>query len=110
IPTDQRDARLERRSAFLSTKIGDRAAAVGHAQRVADLEPTRANLRALGEAQLTAGHPDAAIESFQRALNLHPENDSSLREMLANSLAAVGQPSAAATEFETLAAAAQLPA
>jgi tetratricopeptide (TPR) repeat protein len=110
IPTDQRDTSLERRSAFLAAKVGDLDAAVGHAQRVADLEPTRANLRALGEAQLAAGHPDAAIESFQRALNLHPEDDSSLREMLANSLAAVGQPSAAATEFETLAAAAKLPA
>ena len=109
IPTDQRDARLERRSAFLSTKIGDRDAAVRHAQRVADLQPTRANLRALGEAQLAAGHPDAAVESFQRALNLQPENDSGLREMLANTLAAVGRPSLAATEFETLAAATQLP-
>ena len=110
IPTDQRDARLERRSAFLSTKIGDLDTAVQHAQRVADLEPTRANLRALGEAQLAAGHPDAAVESFQRALNLRPGNDSGLREMLANTLAAAGRPSLAAAEFETLAAAAQLPA
>jgi tetratricopeptide (TPR) repeat protein len=110
IPTDQRDASLERRSAFLAVKTGDLDAALGHAQRVADLEPTRANLRALGEAQLAAGHPDAAIETFQRALNLQPENDSSLREMLANSLAAVGRPSLAATEFETLAVAAKLPA
>src|SRR5207247_7227024 len=43
IPTDQRDAGLERRSAFLAAKIGDLDAAVRHAQRVADLEPTRAN-------------------------------------------------------------------
>jgi tetratricopeptide (TPR) repeat protein len=110
IPADQRDARLERRSAFLSTKIGDLDTAVRHAQRVADLEPTRANLRALGEAQLAAGHPDAAVESFQRALNLQPGNDSGLREMLANTLAAAGRPSLAAAEFETLAASAQLPA
>jgi tetratricopeptide (TPR) repeat protein len=110
IPTDQRDVSLERRSAFLAATIGDLSAAVGHAQRVVDLEPTRANLRVLGEAQLAAGHPDAAIESFQRALKLGPENDSSLREMLANSLAAVGQPSRAATEFETLAAAAKVAA
>ena len=110
IPTDQRDASIERRSAVLATKIGDLDAAVRHAQRVADLEPTRANLRALGEAQLAAGQPDAAVESFQRALNLRPGNDSSLREMLANSLAAVGRPSLAVTEFETLAAAANLPA
>src|SRR5271169_3015966 len=67
IPADQRDARLERRSAFLSTKIGDLDTAVRYAQRVAELEPTRANLRALGEAQLAAGHPDAAVESFQRS-------------------------------------------
>ncbi len=110
IPADQRDASVERRSAFLAAKIGDLEAAVGHAQRAADLEPTRANLRALGEAQLAAGHPDAAVESFQRALNLQPGNDSSLRETLANTLAAAGQPSLAATEFETLAAAAEVPA
>jgi tetratricopeptide (TPR) repeat protein len=109
IPVDQRDARLERRSAFLSTKIGELDTAVRHAQRVAELEPTRANLRALGEAQLAAGHPDAAVESFQRALNLQPENDSGLREMLANTFAAVGRPALAAAEFETLAAAAKLP-
>jgi len=110
IPTDQRDASLERRSAFLAGKIGNLEAALRHAQRVADLEPTRANLRALGEAQLAAGQPDAAVESFQRALNLQPENESGLREMLANTLAAVGRPALAATEFETLAAAAKLPA
>jgi len=109
IPADQRDARLERRSAFLSAKIGDLDTAVRHAQRVAELEPTRANLRALGEAQLAAGHPDAAVESFERALNLQPENDSGLREMLANTFAAVGRPALAATEFETLASAAKLP-
>src|SRR5215472_10986396 len=105
IPADQRNVGLERRSAFLSTKIGDLAAAVRYAQRVADVEPTRANLRALGEAQLAAGHPDDAVQSFQRALDPQPENDSGLREMLANSLAAVGRPSLAAAEFETLAAA-----
>src|SRR5216684_1811635 len=110
IPTDQRDASFERRSAFLAGKIGDLDAAVRHAQRVADLEPNRANLRALGEAQLAAGQPDAAVDSFQRALDLQPENDSGLREMLTNTLAAVGQPALAATEFETLAAAAKLPA
>ena len=110
IPTDQRDASIERRAAFLATKIRDLEAAVRHAQRVADLEPTRGNLRALGEAQLAAGHPDAAVESFQRALNLPPGNDSSLREMLANSLAAVGRPSLAAGEFETLAAEAKVSA
>jgi tetratricopeptide (TPR) repeat protein len=110
IPTDQRDASIERRAAFLATKIRDLEAAVRHAQRVADLEPTRGNLRALGEAQLAAGHPDAAVESFQRALNLPPGNDSSLREMLANSLAAVGRPSLAAGEFETLAAKAKVSA
>jgi tetratricopeptide (TPR) repeat protein len=109
IPADQRDARLERRSAFLSTKIGDLDIAVQHAQRVAELEPTQANLRALGEAQLAAGHPEAAIESFQRALNLHQENNSGLHEMLANTFAAVGRPALAATEFETLASAARLP-
>jgi len=64
----------------------------------------------LGEAQLAAGQPDAAVDSFQRALNLQPENDSGLREMLANTLAAVGQPSRAAAEFESLAVAATLPA
>src|SRR6202008_3927165 len=109
IPTGQRDATIERRSAFLAAKVGDLEAAVRHAQRVADLEPTRANLRALGEAQLAAGHPDAAVESFQRALNLQPENDSGLREMLANTFVAVGRPALAATEFETLASAAKLP-
>jgi tetratricopeptide (TPR) repeat protein len=110
IPADRRDAGLERRSAFLSTKIGDLDTAVRHAQRVADLAPTRVNLRALGEAQLAAGHPDAAVESFQRALDLQPENDSGLREMLANTFAAVGRPALAATEFETLAFAAKVPA
>jgi tetratricopeptide (TPR) repeat protein len=110
VPTDSRDARLERRSAVLAANIGDFEAAVSHARRAADLEPTQANLRALGEAQLAAGHPEAAIESFQRALELPPGNDSSLREMLANSLVAAGRPSLAATEFETLAAAATLPA
>jgi tetratricopeptide (TPR) repeat protein len=110
IPTDRRDASIERRAAFLATKIRDLEAAVRHAQRVADLEPTRGNLRALGEAQLAAGHPDAAVESFQRALNLPPGDDSSLREMLANSLAAVGRPSLAAGEFETLAAEAKVSA
>jgi tetratricopeptide (TPR) repeat protein len=109
IPADQRDVRLERRSAFLSTKIGDLDIAVQHAQRVAELEPTQANLRALGEAQLAAGHPEAAIESFQRALNLHQDNNSGLREMLANTFATVGRPALAATEFETLASAAKLP-
>ena len=48
--------------------------------------------------------------SFQRALKLQPGNNSSLREMLANSLAAVGRPSLAAGEFETLAAEAKIPA
>jgi tetratricopeptide (TPR) repeat protein len=109
IPADQRDARLERRSAFLSTKIGDLDIAVRHAQRVAELEPTRANLRALGEAQLAAGHPDAAVESFQRALTLKPENDSGIREMLANTFAAMGRPELAAAEFEILASAAKVP-
>jgi len=110
IPADQRDADFERRSAVLATKAGDLDAAVRHAQRVAELEPSRANFRALGEAQLEAGKPEAAVESFQRALALRPENDSSLRELLANSLAAVGQPSLAATEFEILAVAAAGPA
>ena len=109
IPADQRDARLERRSAFLSTKIGDLDIAVQHAQRVAELEPTQANLRALGEAQLAAGLPEAAIETFQLALNLKQENNSGLREMLANTFAAVGRPALAATEFETLASSAGLP-
>jgi tetratricopeptide (TPR) repeat protein len=109
IPAAQRDVRLERRSALLSAKIGDFDTAVRHAQLVAELEPTRANLRALGEAQLAAGHPDAAVESFERALNLRPENDSGLREMLANTFAAVGRPALAAAEFETLASAAKLP-
>ena len=110
IPTDRRDARLERRSAFLSTKIGDLDIAVRHAQRVAELEQTQANLRALGEAQLAAGHAEAAIESFQRALNLHQENNSGLREMLANTFATVGRPALAATEFETLATEAKVSA
>ena len=110
IPADQRNANLERRSAFLAAKIGNLDATVRYAQRVAEQEPTRANFRALGEAQLAAGHPDEAVESFQRALDLQPENDSSLREMLANSLAVVGQPSRAAAEFETLATPAEAPA
>jgi tetratricopeptide (TPR) repeat protein len=109
IPTDRRDAKLERRSAFLAAKLGDLDAVVRHAQRVVDLEPTPENLRALGEAQLAAGHPEAAIESLQRALELQPRNDSSLREMLAHSFAEAGQPSRAAAEFETLATAAKLP-
>ena len=50
------------------------------------------------------------LNHFSEHSNLHPENDSSLREMLANSLAAVGRPSLAAAEFETLAAAAKVPA
>src|SRR5207248_206959 len=100
----------ERRSVFLAAKIGDLEAAVKHAQRVAELEPTRANLRALGETQLAAGHPDAAVESFQRALKVQSGPDSSLREMLANSLVAVGRPSLAVAEFETLAAEAKVPA
>jgi tetratricopeptide (TPR) repeat protein len=110
IPADQRDASVERRSVFLASKVGNLNIAVAHAERVAVLEPTRANLRALGEAQLAAGQPDAAIATFQRALDLQPEKDPALREMLANSLVAVGRPSLAATEFETLAAAAKLPA
>ncbi len=52
IPTDQRNASLERRSAILAAKIGDLEAAVRYAQRVADLKSTRADLRALGEAEL----------------------------------------------------------
>ena len=110
IPSDRRDAKLERRSAFLAAKLPDHNVEVGHAERLADLEPTPANLSALGEAQLAAGHPVAAGESFQRALDLEREKDPALREMLANTLVAVGQPSLAATEFETLAAAAELPA
>jgi len=110
IPADQRDASVERRAVFLASKVGNLNIAVAHAERVAALEPTRANLRALGEAQLAAGQPDAAIATFQRALDLQPEKDPALREMLANSLVAVGRPSLAATEFETLAAAAKLPA
>src|SRR6266446_483995 len=43
IPTDQRDASLERRSAFLAAKIGDLDVAVRHAQRVADRKSTRLN-------------------------------------------------------------------
>lgn len=109
IPAERRDAGLERRSAFLAAKIGDLGAAVKHAQRVADLQPTRANFRALGEAQLAAGHPEAAVEAFQRALDLQSENDSSLREMLANTLAQAGQPLRAAMEFETSAAFAETP-
>jgi tetratricopeptide (TPR) repeat protein len=110
IPVERRDAKLERRSGILAAKIGDLDGAVKHAQRVADLQPTRANFRALGEAELTAGHPEAAVEAFQRALELQPEKDSTLREMLANTLAQAGQPSRAAAEFETLAASAELPA
>jgi tetratricopeptide (TPR) repeat protein len=109
IPADQRDASLERRAAVLASKTGDLAAAVTHAQRVADLQPSRANFRALGEAQLAAGQPEAAVGSFQRALTLQPENDSSLRELLANSFAEAGQPSLAANEFAILAAAADVP-
>ena len=110
IPADQRDASVERRSVFLASKIGNLNIAVRHAERVAELEPTRVNLRALGEAQLTAGQPDAAIASFQRALDFQPERDPALREMLANTLVAVGRPLLAATEFESLAAVAKLPA
>jgi len=109
IPAEGRDARRERRSAFLAGKLGNFDAVVQHAQRVVHLEPTQANLRVLGEAQLAAGHPEAAIESLQRALELQPADDSSLREMLANSLLAAGRPALAATEFETLAGAAKLP-
>jgi tetratricopeptide (TPR) repeat protein len=108
IPSDRRDAGVERRSAFLAAKLPDRNVAVGHAERLAALESTPANLRALGEAQLSAGRPDAAVESFRRALDLQPEKDPTLREMLANTLVAVGRPSVAATEFETLAAVAEL--
>jgi tetratricopeptide (TPR) repeat protein len=110
IPNDRRYAGVERRSAFLAAKLPGRNVAIRHAERLADLEPTPANLRALGEAQLAAGRPDTAVESFQRALDLQPEKDPTLREMLANTLVAVGQPSVAATEFETLAAVAELPA
>jgi tetratricopeptide (TPR) repeat protein len=103
IPTVQRDAGIERRSGFLAAKVGNLNVTVKHAERVAELEPTGANLRALGEAQLAAGQPDAAVESFQRALNVQPEKDPALREMLANSLAAMGRPFLAAKEFEILA-------
>ena len=110
IPADQRDVGIERRSMFLAAKIGDLDAAVGHAQRVAQLEPTPANFRALGEAQLAAAHPELAVKAFQRALDLQPRGDLSLREIFANTLVAAGKPSLAATEFEALVATARLPA
>ena len=110
IPSDRRDSGVERRSAFLAAKLPDHDAEVGYAERLADLEPTPTNLRALGEAQLGAGRPDAAAGSFRRALDLQQEKDPALREMLANTLVAAGQTLVAVTEFESLAAVAALPA
>ena len=110
VPADQRDAEAERRSAILAVKAGNRDAAVMHAERLAGLERTQANLRALGEAQLEAGRAGLAAETFVRALEAEPEDDPSLREMLANALAAAGQPERAAKEFDALAARAKWPA
>jgi tetratricopeptide (TPR) repeat protein len=110
IPTDQRDAGIERRSAFLATKASDLNLALKHAERVAELEPTSENLRALGEAELASGQAYAAVESFRRALDLQPDKDPALRELLANTLVAVGQPSLAATEFAALGGWAKNPA
>jgi adsorption protein A len=110
IPTDRRDAEVERRAAVLAVKAGNSDAAVIHAERLAGFEPTRANLRALGEAQLAAGRAGSAVESFQRALDVDPDDDPVLREMLGNALVAAGQPGRAAKEFDAMAAKAKWPA
>lgn len=109
IPPDQRNAEIERRSAVLAAKGGNQGAAVDYAGRLAQLEPTRANLRALGEAELAAGQPGAAAASLEKALAAAPEEDPSLREMLANSLAAAGQPDRAAQVYDALATRAKWP-
>src|SRR5206468_1191139 len=70
IPIDQRDAEVERQAAVLAVKAGNPDAAVIHAERLAGFETTRANLRALGEAQLAAGGAGHAVGSFERALDV----------------------------------------
>jgi tetratricopeptide (TPR) repeat protein len=110
IPPHRRDADIERRAAILAVKAGDRNAAVMHAERLVGLDPTRANLRSLGEAQIAAGRTAAAVESFGRALKAAPEDDPGLREMLANTLQAAGQPERAADAFDALATRAKWPA
>jgi tetratricopeptide (TPR) repeat protein len=109
VPLELRDAEIERRSAALAAKSGNREAAVVYAVRLSGLEPTRTNLRALGEAQLAAGQTDAAVGSFERALKAAPEDDPNLREILANALASAGQPERAVQEFDALAARAKWP-
>jgi tetratricopeptide (TPR) repeat protein len=110
ISADWRDADVERRSAVLATKAGDKDAVVVYTERLANLEATRTNLRALGEAQLAASQPAAAIRSFEEALRLEPADDPVLREMLANAHVAAGQPALAAKEFDALAGRAKFPA
>jgi tetratricopeptide (TPR) repeat protein len=110
VPADQRNVEVERRSVVLAVKAGNRDAAVAHAETLAALDPTRANLRALAEAQLEAGRVGPAVESFERALDAEQEDDPTIHEMLANALAAGGQPARAASEFDALAAKAKWPA
>ncbi|MEA3067164.1 MAG: Tetratricopeptide repeat, partial [Sphingomonadales bacterium] len=98
-----RDVEVERRSVALAAKTGNGEAALGSARRLARLEPTRVNLLALGEAEIAAGQPVAAVRSFEKALALRTEDDPGLREILANTLIAAGRPALAADQFDALA-------
>jgi tetratricopeptide (TPR) repeat protein len=110
ISADWRDVGVERRSAVLATKAANKDAVVVHTERLVSLEPTVTNFRALGEAQLAASQPAAAVQSFRKARNVEPSADPSLRELYANALIAAGQPALAAKEFGALAEGAKFPA
>jgi tetratricopeptide (TPR) repeat protein len=103
IRAGERDVEVERRSVALAAKTGNGEAALGSARRLARLEPTRVNLLALGNAEMAAGQPDAAVQPFEEALALGTEDDPGLREMLANTLIAAGRPALAADQFDVLA-------
>jgi tetratricopeptide (TPR) repeat protein len=66
-------------------------------QQIADRQPTlSSNLTSLGKAMANAGHHQAAIESFERALAIDGEPD--LHQSIAEQYEALGNPEAAQQE------------
>lgn len=68
IDGSQRDSDIERRSFFLAAKLGNSKRAVAYAERLATLQSTGANWRALAEAEIAAGQPGDAVRSLKTSL------------------------------------------
>jgi tetratricopeptide (TPR) repeat protein len=83
-------------------EAGELDGAVTAARRAAEIAPGDPDVRhALGNAELAAGRPEVAIESFLMALQAHPRHGGALLN-LAVALKEAGAMAAATTALETL--------